>query len=100
MHHATARAAARMNAIHTTNVLGCYRSGRRFGACLVGAFSEWQAWGFACFFFQAEDGIRDTSVTGVQTCASDLREPRQRPRDRRLADGEIGIVRPLALLPR
>ena len=30
--------------------------------------------GFICvvfyfFFFQAEDGIRDTSVTGVQTCA-------------------------------
>src|SRR5437879_6825180 len=24
---------------------------------------------FYCFFFQAEDGIRDTSVTGVQTCA-------------------------------
>src|SRR5437762_11165757 len=24
---------------------------------------------FRCFFFQAEDGIRDTSVTGVQTCA-------------------------------
>src|SRR5437762_11578431 len=23
----------------------------------------------AIFFFQAEDGIRDTSVTGVQTCA-------------------------------
>src|SRR5260370_42651748 len=23
----------------------------------------------ACFFFQAEDGIRDSSVTGVQTCA-------------------------------
>ena len=22
-----------------------------------------------CFFLQAEDGIRDTSVTGVQTCA-------------------------------
>ena len=22
-----------------------------------------------CFFFQAEDGIRDTSVTGDQTCA-------------------------------
>src|SRR5437762_8323120 len=33
-----------------------------------------QGWGIArircCFFFfQAEDGIRDTSVTGVQTCA-------------------------------
>src|SRR5437762_6775245 len=25
--------------------------------------------GVECFFFQAEDGIRDTSVTGVQTCA-------------------------------
>src|SRR5437762_1635202 len=24
---------------------------------------------FNFFFFQAEDGIRDTSVTGVQTCA-------------------------------
>src|SRR5437763_1426441 len=24
---------------------------------------------FVSFFFQAEDGIRDTSVTGVQTCA-------------------------------
>src|SRR5437762_5681551 len=24
---------------------------------------------FRLFFFQAEDGIRDTSVTGVQTCA-------------------------------
>src|SRR5437764_5468487 len=24
---------------------------------------------FFVFFFQAEDGIRDTSVTGVQTCA-------------------------------
>src|SRR5438046_10023631 len=23
----------------------------------------------ACFFYQAEDGIRDWSVTGVQTCA-------------------------------
>src|SRR5437763_10067996 len=26
-------------------------------------------YGFSSFFFQAEDGIRDTSVTGVQTCA-------------------------------
>src|SRR5260370_13036380 len=25
--------------------------------------------GITCFFFQAEDGIRDSSVTGVQTCA-------------------------------
>src|SRR5437762_11426536 len=26
------------------------------------------------FFFQAEDGIRDTSVTGVQTCALPISE--------------------------
>src|SRR2546429_6640727 len=25
--------------------------------------------GISCFFFQAEDGIRDVAVTGVQTCA-------------------------------
>ena len=24
---------------------------------------------YMCFFFQAEDGIRDIGVTGVQTCA-------------------------------
>ena len=24
---------------------------------------------FVCFFFQAEDGILDVAVTGVQTCA-------------------------------
>ena len=27
-----------------------------------------------CFFFQAEDGMRDTSVTGVQTCALPISE--------------------------
>ena len=29
----------------------------------------WSVSVFVFFFFQAEDGIRDTSVTGVQTCA-------------------------------
>src|SRR2546422_5496181 len=38
------------------------------------------------FFFQAEDGIRDVAVTGVQTCAlpicrgTPLRDPRRRRR--------------------
>src|SRR4030066_1457924 len=27
------------------------------------------------FFFQAEDGIRDSSVTGVQTCALPISQP-------------------------
>src|SRR5437763_6624621 len=29
------------------------------------------------FFFQAEDGIRDTSVTGVQTCALPIWEEKE-----------------------
>src|SRR5260370_38189159 len=29
----------------------------------------------SCFFFQAEDGIRDSSVTGVQTCALPILKP-------------------------
>src|SRR5690606_40316436 len=29
-----------------------------------------------CFFFQAEDGIRDFHVTGVDVCSSDLRPQR------------------------
>ena len=29
----------------------------------------WERLVYSSFFFQAEDGIRDTSVTGVQTCA-------------------------------
>ena len=28
-----------------------------------------------CFFFQAEDGIRDIGVTGVQTCALPIYRP-------------------------
>src|SRR6266513_5370987 len=50
------------------------------------------------FFFQAEDGIRDRNVTGVQTCAlpilPDVTIPM--PEDveaARRSDGEAGIVR-------
>src|SRR5207245_7906996 len=32
------------------------------------------------FFFQAEDGIRDATVTGVQTCALPICAERDRPR--------------------
>src|SRR5437773_4094914 len=31
------------------------------------------------FFFQAEDGIRDRDVTGVQTCALPICDPARRP---------------------
>src|SRR6266566_4507249 len=40
------------------------------------------------FFFQAEDGIRDYKVTGVQTCALPI-SPGSRPRqDEPFADGD------------
>src|SRR5688572_32545710 len=42
---------------------------------------------FFFFFFQAEDGIRDLTVTGVQTCALPIsRLDRGRARTRRPAD--------------
>src|SRR5256885_6267990 len=38
------------------------------------------------FFFQAEDGIRDYKVTGVQTCALPIYRPRHGDRRRRAGD--------------
>src|SRR5688572_14544651 len=50
------------------------------------------------FFFQAEDGIRDLTVTGVQTCALPISPPRLRrspaPRSRptqRDGGGSVGL---------
>src|SRR5699024_6632754 len=40
-----------------------------------------------CFFFQAEDGIRDRNVTGVQTCALGLTD------DARSYDAAAAILR-------
>src|SRR3989449_330025 len=37
--------------------------------------SGFVAWVFFFFFFQAEDGIRDVAVTGVQTCALPILVP-------------------------
>src|SRR6266567_5516874 len=34
-----------------------------------------QVFSLVCFFFQAEDGIRDLTVTGVQTCALPICAP-------------------------
>src|SRR2546426_4617461 len=39
------------------------------------------------FFFQAEDGIRDYKVTGVQTCALPILLPRKRVQWRGVAPG-------------
>src|SRR5205823_8543392 len=52
------------------------------------------------FFFQAEDGIRDKLVTGVQTCALPIygreeaaqRDPRERPKGVGPAAGTARVV--------
>src|SRR5260370_7940587 len=55
------------------------------------------------FFFQAEDGIRDSSVTGVQTCALPISCARQERRERsearlrRLSKNIAAIVLLIAL---
>src|SRR5437879_11701221 len=55
---------------------------------------------FLVFFFQAEDGIRDTSVTGVQTCAlpissADNRHPRLARHRGELAGGRLIRLPPI-----
>src|SRR5207302_2273537 len=50
---------------------------------------QWISWSrrpAGCFFFQAEDGIRDFHVTGVQTCALPIyRGEEESPRPPRFA---------------
>src|SRR2546426_7617293 len=48
------------------------------------------------FFFQAEDGIRDYKVTGVQTCALPISDPPTTLEPAPLALGDSGV---LALAP-
>src|SRR2546430_7656954 len=57
------------------------------------------------FFFQAEDGIRDLTVTGVQTCALPIsRRPHEpqnsccRARGRRHGGEEASVVRRIVLI--
>src|SRR2546422_6999525 len=42
----------------------------------IGGLWDFRLCGLVCFFFfQAEDGIRDVAVTGVQTCALPICRP-------------------------
>src|SRR4029077_4947480 len=47
-----------------------------------------------CLFFKAEDGIRDSSVTGVQTCALPISPPRPARRGGPPARGDGRRTRP------
>src|SRR5256885_6824644 len=49
------------------------------------------------FFFQAEDGIRDYKVTGVQTCALPIFPPSKRKL--RPRQGSLGIPAEAGLVP-
>src|SRR5436305_8548469 len=57
---------------------------------------------YVCFFFQAEDGIRDADVTGVQTCALPiyqvpLTDPRTNPAHLRQLESWLRSYRPQEL---
>src|SRR2546428_6985016 len=52
---------------------GMVKKTHRLGSC------ERVAIELIFFFFQAEDGIRDLTVTGVQMCSSDLGSLERRP---------------------
>src|SRR2546430_6870718 len=61
------------------------------GACCDGRGVGWillrlSIWSMLVFFFQAEDGIRDLTVTGVQTCALPICGARAGPDARRCGD--------------
>src|SRR3989454_3160954 len=51
--------------------------------------AKWTAVSYFFFFFQAEDGIRDYKVTGVQTCALPILQVRLRG-----AHGDLRIAQP------
>src|SRR5260370_28764271 len=52
-------------AVKTIRMVASQRVGKEILVCVVDCGVDWSVF----FFFQAEDGIRDSSVTGVQTCA-------------------------------
>src|SRR5215471_17537587 len=66
---------------------------REFDRCRAVAGHGVRASGRVFFFFQAEDGIRDLYVTGVQTCALPISACTCRCRSRRLPAGGAEAVR-------
>src|SRR2546430_12944797 len=52
------------------------------------AYENLECFALYVFFFQAEDGIRDLTVTGVQTCALPISG--EAPDDRSAGRGDVG----------
>src|SRR3712207_8768591 len=53
---------------------------------------------FFCFFFQAEDGIRDIGVTGVQTCALPILKLSTHPFSHGLPGAMVAVLAPTAVI--
>src|SRR5437016_7282776 len=62
---------------------------------LVDFFLSGRLFVFFFFFFQAEDGIRDWSVTGVQTCALPIFTPKDDTPAQNAAHLLLGSARPI-----
>src|SRR3989304_2705714 len=71
-------------------LLFALETSRDVNPSLVGQVSTTVSWVFFAFFFQAEDGIRDVAVTGVQTCALPILIETEF--DSELADQTIALV--------
>src|SRR5205809_3405401 len=56
-------------------LFGCAKLLSRPRQCMLLLNFFWCVLRFVFFFFQAEDGIRDVAVTGVQTCALPISPP-------------------------
>src|SRR5256886_6928045 len=69
-----------------------------FGCRVVEIDSDYVPCCFVCFFFQAEDGIRDLTVTGVQTCALPISSVARR--DPPIKPAPIGELRSAPRSPR
>src|SRR5207245_2974757 len=77
------------NALAAWRSFTLWRLSSRRLSCLLAGHGGWapqiHSWAWVafvpiliillCFFFQAEDGIRDATVTGVQTCALPIFAP-------------------------
>src|SRR2546430_9002878 len=57
---------------------------------------SWISWLVLQCFFQAEDGIRDLTVTGVQTCALPISTTRGAGRCARMTDTACAMAAPFA----
>src|SRR5947208_479959 len=83
----------------------CYMSDVKYSydadqvACIPVCCSVVGIWCVFFFFFQAEDGIRDDLVTGVQTCALPIFGVEVRASRAMLEPAAFGVLRPVLLMP-